>query len=197
MKYYFTARTSVIDKSATQRYKQVIRMLEAMGHQNINYVHMDDDSVEKKIILDQIKKQDISQFDYQISLLSKARALICDVTAESSTIGFQVMHAINNRIPCLVYTLSHNKSAQQKRVPVIFTKTHNDLLKFVTLDNVSELSDVVEAFEQDYVDKPFKFNFFIDLKLYNQISNIAKEQKRTKSDIAREAIEEYIVKIKS
>lgn len=194
MKYYFTALTTGASEKALDRYKQLNDLLAAQGHENINYVHMPKDSLVRKKALEEIEKDDVSAFDYQFKLLSTADALICDVTEPSVTVGFQVMHAINNKIPCLALKFNGQTSNPEATLPVVFTKSHDGLLKFHQMDDWKDLEGLLTDFEKEFINKPFKFNFYIPLSLYNGISRQADKEHKTKSELVRDIIDEYLKK---
>lgn len=194
MKYYFTALTTGASEKALDRYKQLNNFLAAQGHENINYVHMPEGSRARKKALTEIETGSVSAFDYQFKLLSTADALICDITEPSVTVGFQVMHAINNKIPCLVLKFNGQTTSPEATLPVVFTKSHDGLLKFHTMDDWNDFENLLAEFEKEFINKPFKFNFYIPLSLYNGISRQADKEHKTKSELVRDIIDEYLKK---
>ena len=194
MKYYFTALTTDASKQTNDRYERLLGYLAKQGHENINYVHMPLDSKHKKKILSEIKAGQTSTFDYQFKLLNNADALICDVTKPSTTVGFQVMHAINNKIPCLALKFNEPGSESGAPLPIVFTSSHGGLLKFCQVDDWDDIEKIIIDFEKSFINKPFKFNFYIPLSLYNGISRQAEYEHKTKSELVRDIIDRYLKK---
>ena len=194
MKYYFTALTTGASAKALDRYKQLNDFLAAHGHENLNYVHMPEKSTGRKRAQAEIESGDVSPFDYQFRLLGTADALICDITEPSTTVGFQVMHAISNKIPCLALKFNGHATNPEASLPIVFTKSHDGLLNFCHIDEWDDLEKILVSFEKEFINKPFKFNFYIPLSLYNGISRQAESEHKTKSELVRDIIDDYLKK---
>jgi hypothetical protein len=192
MKYYFTAQTHDVSNEAKARYRRVIKALEQYGHVNINHHHMDEDDPRKKSIVDKLTAEDIPPFDSQIKTLGSADALICDVTENSATVGYQVLHAIDKKIPCLVLYFKNESKSPNARPSIVFTQSHNGLLKLVTIDSWDDLDNAIDDFQVEFINKPFKFNFYIPLNLYNGIARESVKRGKTKSELVRDIIVDYL-----
>lgn len=192
MRYYFSAQTSNISPFTKDRYQSIISLLANMGHENINYVHMPDNNKQKKEAYKVLATNKISAFDYQINILENSDALICDMTEHSETVGYQIYYAISKKIPVLVLYFKQKGPKEASAPSVIFTGNNKGLLKLATINKHHEIEEAVVSFVNDFVNKPYKFNFFIPLNLYNGLNRLAIENNKTKSELIREAIEDLV-----
>lgn len=196
MKYYFTAQTHGISDKVKNRYAQIKMAFEGHGHTNTNYYQMDDDNPVKRKALEEIKAQNIPPFDYQTKILSGSDAVVCDVTENSATVGYQALYAVGNKIPCLALFFKNETESPDDKPSVVFTQSHNGLLKLAVISSWEELENVIASFETEFVNKPFKFNFYIPLNLHNGIARESAKLGKTKSDLVREIIIEHLDRVK-
>ncbi len=157
---------------------------------------MEDSDPLKQKALEEIAAKNIPPFDYQTKILSSSDAVVCDVTEQSATVGYQALYAVANKIPCLALFFKSETSSPSDKPSVVFTQTHNGLLKLAVIDSWDELDDVIANFQNDFVNKPFKFNFYIPLNLYNGITRESAKIGKTKSDLVRELIVDYLERVK-
>lgn len=192
VKYYFSARYSLSDQQSLTRYKQIVAHLAKRGHINSNYVHMDPSSTQYKQTLRQISQKNVAVLDVQQQHLLASDALICDITTPSTTVGFQISTAISHKIPCLVIRFTDKNDEENTLEPVILTQQHLGLLKYVKLNDVSEIDLIIDDFVSEFVQRPYKFNFFLPLSTHNAIARKARDLGVTKSELIRKIIDDYV-----
>lgn len=192
MKYYFTAQTHGISDGVKARYGRIIEILQMHGHTNTNYYQMDDNDPIKQRALEEIANNNIPPFDYQTKVLSNSDALICDVTEHSATVGYQALYAVDNKIPCLALYFDNEVTSPNDKPSVVFTQPHNGLMKLAIIKSWDDLSNAIDNFQGEFVNKPYKFNFYIPLNLYNGIARESAKIGKTKSELVRELIVEYL-----
>ena len=193
MKYYFSARYSKTYPESLARYGNIIRELSKMGHSNTNYVHMPPSSPERKAMDDRIAKNEKPVLELQLENLLNSDALICDLTLPSTTVGFQISTAISNKIPCFVLIFKGEDDDEGDIVdPVILTQEHLGLVKYARVANVSEIDSIISEFVAEYVERPYKFNFFLPLSTHNGVARYARSMGVTKSELIRKVIDSWL-----
>ena len=192
MQYYFSARYSPTDTDSTNRYKKVVSQLASMGHTNTNYVHMPHSSHEYIQIIQRIARGEKPILDLQLEYLLNSDALICDLTIPSTTVGFQISSAISGKIPCLVLIFTKGDSDEEMIDPVILTQQHLGLVKYAKISHVEEIDSIIDEFVAEYVERPYKFNFFLPLSTHNAVAKRARVLGVTKSELIRKIIDNYI-----
>ncbi len=191
MQYYFSARYSKSNPESLDRYKKIINELSEIGHHNTNYVHMPMSSLEYKETMNKIARNDKSVLDIQLESLLNSEALICDLTLPSATVGFQIATAISNKIPCLVL-IFRNDDNDDIIDPIILTQQHLGLVKYAKVSHVSEIDAIIGEFVAEYVERPYKFNFFLPLSTHNAVAKHARSIGVTKSELIRKIIDNYL-----
>jgi hypothetical protein len=194
LQYYFTARHSSAYPKSAKRYKEIISLLARKGHENTNYVHKAPESEKYKRTAAEARKKKRPNLDIQLENLKNSDALICDLTIPSTTVGFQISTAVNNKIPCLALIFVDDTNADTMD-PIILTQQHFGLVSYVKVGSVEEVSDIIDAFIADFVQRPYKFNFLLPLNLHNLLSKQARNLHITKSELIRRLIEEYVKEI--
>ncbi len=193
MQYYFSARYSSSEPASISRYKKIVSELSNIGHKNTNYVHMDHSTKEYKDIVRRMTDEETPVLDLQLEYLLNSDALICDLTIPSTTVGFQISTAISNKIPCLVLIFSKNREEDDDSIdPVILTQQHLGLVKYARISHVEEIYAIIDEFVAEYVERPYKFNFFLPLSTHNAVAKRARSLGVTKSELIRKIIDEYL-----
>lgn len=188
MKYYFSARYSKSHPEALVRYRNIISELSKTGHSNTNYVHMTLSSPDRKAMDDRIAKNEKPVLELQLESLLNSDALICDLTLPSTTVGFQIATAISNKIPCLVFIFKKEDKDGNMVDPIILTQQHLGLVRFAKITSVSEIDSIIDEFIAEYVERPYKFNFFLPLSTHNAVARYARSTGVTKSELIRKVI---------
>lgn len=192
MKYYFTAQTHDVSDESKARYRRIIETLQQYDHINTNHHHMGDDDPRRYKILKELETKSTPPFDSQIKTLDGSDALICDVTEHSATVGYQVLYAIDKKIPCLVLYFKNEVKSPDSRPSIVFTQSHNGLLKLAIINSWDDLDNAIDDFQVEFINKPFKFNFYIPLNLYNGIARESAKVGKTKSELVRGLIVDYL-----
>lgn len=196
MQYYFSAKSNTLDYDDNKRYDKILSKLESLGHENTNYVHMDLNSKKYKMIQNYINKNEKTVLDLQLEYLLSSDALICDLTVPSTTVSFQIATAINSKIPCLAIILQDEYNNTDELDPIVLTKEYYGLLKYAKISDLDELDEIVNQFILECVERPYKFNFFLPLNTHNTIARHARKSGKSKSELIREIIDNYIEKNK-
>jgi hypothetical protein len=192
MNYYFTAQTQGVRQSTIERHKKIMGMLKKAGHTNTNFYQMENSDATKQKIITEISAQKIAAFDWQTKAISSSDSIVCDVTDQSSTVGYEALYAMDNKVPCLALFFKNDATQPHDKPSIIFTKPHNGLLKLAILDSIDQLEEILDDFQKNFINKPFKFNFYLPLNLYNSIAREASHQGITKSDLVRKIITDHI-----
>jgi hypothetical protein len=124
-----------------------------------------------------------------LEAIAKADVIIADITYDSTTIGYQVAIAIQQKKPTLLIL-------QEGREVSPFTwNIPSSFLKRVEY-NKDNLLDQVAPFmqENDITTKDMRFNFFIDRPIYNYLRWAALKTNKTKAEILRELVKREIEK---
>jgi hypothetical protein len=191
MKYYFTALKSGATKSTEKRYLDIIDFMSRHGHSNTNFFHMKEDNPERQMMIDKLEQSRLTTFEFQLKAMLESDALVCDITSHSATVGYQVLQAINDKIPCLALYFKDG-TAKQHGPSEIFKQSHNGLLKLAYLNSIDDLEDALLDFQNEFINKPIKFNFYIPLDLHNSLAKKASETGVTKSELVRRIITEHL-----
>lgn len=183
MQYYFTSSTKHLSKDSHD-YKKILEWFNFLGHKAMNYVHFSSDSPQRIRYEKQLKKNEISVYKLQTSLIDQSDILIAEVSRESITVGYQIDYAIRKKIPVLVLVKKNSKNV----LPVMLTNSHYGLLTVEKYSSSEDLRRILKNFSKSVVGGRIKFNFFINMPIHSYISKRAIKESKSKSEILREIV---------
>lgn len=181
MTIYFNASVSG-KKDYENNYRSIIESLQNMGHEVI-YEHIFD--VDPTELVTQTPKERASHHKNLNKWLSKADAVIVEVSYPSVSVGYEIGLALDKNKPVLALYSTENPPAAlagENSEKFILAKYDRDNLQRDLKYLINDFADLQDT----------RFNFFISPKHQNYLDWIAKNRKIPRSVFLRDLIEEHM-----
>lgn len=126
-----------------------------------------------------------------IKAIDESDCLVAEVSISSSSVGYQIGHALSKRISTLCL---YSKNFGEKKAPQILDVSETSILKVEEYDN-KELHNILKSFFEDISStKLIKFNFIVTPEIERYISWGAAKNKVSKSEFLRQKVIDELIK---
>jgi len=124
-----------------------------------------------------------------IKAIEQSACLVADVSMPSSSVGYQIAHALTKKIPTLCL---YSEQFGRKSPPQIIDATTSSLLRIESYNDAT-LKDVIKHFFEDFPsEKLIKFNFIITPEIDEYLEWGSEESGISKSEFLREKVADLI-----
>lgn len=186
MKVFFTASSSEAKQPDKKNYINIMNRVVKMGH-TITHPYF------KTLISKKVDKSEYSLtekddvFGILRKLLVASDCVITEISAPSVSLGIQIEYALNNKIPVLC--LLHQ--GQDDKLPLMIRDYRNNLL-MKEVYNSENIDNILKSFFSNMPKTRIKFNMFITHNIDKYLSYLSNKEKKPKSEVIRELIEDKI-----
>ena len=185
MKVFFTASVSRQNpEKDISKYSMINQIINSLGHENTNYAYYDNSNKYRMDAEEDLRKSNLSVYDYTTRLITSSDTLIVDITTQSFKAGYQLDFALHHKIPALVIY----KKWDDFIPPIMLQNNRYGLLQVKEYKSENEIQQIIKDYLDNIISGKIKFNFYINHRIYNYLNRRAKVEGRSKSDIVRDII---------
>jgi len=189
MKVYFTAaNTGAIDQKL-DTYRLIVKSIKDLGHEMTNYYFMGDSDSLKAKTYKKLEAREESIYTVSIKGIQDSSCVIADITKPSVTVGMHIEYAITNRIPVLCLYDEKDKD----NLPLFIRDYQSTFLTRTTYTS-ENIKPIIKRYIDEVKKMKVRFNFFINYDIDRYLSYIADSKNKSKAEVVRKILEEYIEK---